>query len=296
MTPLRVLVGVLNYNAIEDCIDTVRSLRRLTYPAFDLLIVDNASTNDAAQLVAAATAGTALESNAVNSGYAGGMNSLLDRGVARGYDYVLLCNNDIDVGPDALDRLVATAQACPDAAVIGGVELAWQTGAVRCVGGLKHGLIRSRTRWSLHVPESPQRFAFPQGALLLVDVAAVKRGLRFDDGLFMYFEEADIGFRLHEMGRTAVVDPGVRIRHKADARHLVPRNGYLQQRNRVRLVRRHGRPWQLAAHLAYVALLELPAKVIARSLQGHLAFARACLLGFVDGVRGTTGRGAAAWL
>ncbi len=292
----RVLVGILNYNAIDDCIETAQNLRALDYPAFDLILVDNASTNDAVARLQEACPWLAIERNPTNGGYAGGMNSLLARGIERGYDYVLLCNNDIALERDALSRLVATARANPDAAVIGVVEVGWQSGAVRCVGGSRHGLVRSRTEWITDIPAEPTTMAFPQGALLLVEVAAARAGLHMDERLFMYFEEADLGFRLRAMGRTAVVDPSVRVRHKADMRNLVPRAGYLQQRNRVHLVRTHGLRWQLVAHLLYAGLLELPAKVVVRTLQGHGRFARACVMGFVDGLRGRMGSGAAAAL
>jgi GT2 family glycosyltransferase len=292
----RVLVGILNYNAVEDCIETAINLRALDYPAFDLLVLDNASTNDAANRVQAACPWLTVARATTNTGYAGGMNALLDRGVAGDYAYVLLCNNDIAFERDALTRLVATARAHPAAAVTGVVEVGWTTNAVRCVGGVRHGLVRSRTEWSTSMPDEPVEVAFPQGAALLVECAAVRAGLRLDDRLFMYFEEADLGFRLRAMGRTAVVDPSVRVRHKADSRHLVPRNGYLQQRNRIHLVRAHGRPWQLAAHILYAGAFEVPLKAVVRTLQGHRHFARAIVMGFVDGVRGRTGPGRAPTL
>ena len=43
---------------------------------------------------------------------------------------------------------------------------------------------------------------------------------------------------------------------------------------------------------AYAALLELPVKVVVRALQGHVRFARACVWGFIDGMRGRMGPGA----
>ena len=292
MTP-RVLLGILNFNAIDDCIATVGSLAQLRYPAFDLLVVDNASTNDAAARVRAACPSVPVEVNAVNDGFAGGMNSILDRGMERGYDYVLLANNDIELAPDALDRLVATAMAHPDAALVGAVEVGWASGAVRAVGGTAFGLVRGRQRWEQRVPSAPAAVPYPQGACFLVAVDAVRQGLRLDDHLFMYYEEVDLGFRVRALGRTAVVDPAVRVRHKAEERGLVPRNGYLQQRNRLYLVRRHGTRWQFVAHVAYAAFVELPAKVVVRSVQGETRFARACIAGFVDGLRGVMGRGRA---
>jgi len=294
MSALRVLVAILNYNAVEDCVATALSLKAMEYPAFDLIVVDNASTNDAADRVSRACPWLVVERNPENRGYTGGVNSILARAISRGYDYVLQTNNDIAVAPDALTRLVATARAHPDAAVVCGVEIGWTSGAVRSTGGRRHTLIRSRTLWSTRLPPGPMPVAFPQGALYLVDVGAARAGLALDENLFMYYEEADLGFRLRAMGRRAYVDPGVPVRHKADARQYVPRGGYLQQRNRLYLVRRHGAPWQLAAHVGYVLIIELPLKVILRVAQGRPRFALACATGFLDGLRNRMGVGAAA--
>lgn len=289
----RVLVGILNYNAIEDCLATVESLRALAYPAFDLVVVDNASSNDAAARVAAGAPGVRVEVNAVNGGFAGGMNSILDRALAGGYDYCLLSNNDVALEPDALTRLVATARAHPRAALVGAVEVGFESGAVRAVGGTEFNLVLGRQRWLTDVPAAPAEVAYPQGACFLVAMDAVRAGLRLDDALFMYFEEVDLGFRLRALGRTAMVDPAVRVRHKAEARGLVPRNGYFQQRNRLYLVRKHGSLAHAALHVAAIALVELPLKAAVRVAQGERRFARACVAGFVDGLRGHMGRGRA---
>lgn len=289
----RVFVGILNFNAIDDCIDTIRSLGAMEFPAYDVAVIDNASTNDCVARIREACPDVAMELNTANTGFAGGMNSILERAAARNYDYALLCNNDIAVERETLSRLVETARAHPEAGAVGAVEIGWTTGEVRCVAGTRHDLIRSKTHWSLALPPAPATVAFPQGAMILVAVDAVRAGLRFDDRLFMYYEEADLGFRLREMGRTAMVDPRVRVRHKADMRAFVIRNGYLQQRNRVHLVRTHGRPWQLAAHVLYAGMIELPVKFVVRAMQGRRQFAVACVRGFIDGVRGRMGRGAA---
>ncbi len=287
----RVLVGILNFNAIDDCVSTVRSLRELRYPAFDVIVVDNASTNDARARVAELCPEIVVEANAVNSGFAGGMNSILDRATERGYDYAVLANNDIALAPDALEHLVTTAQAHPEAAIIGGLEVGWESGDVRAVGGTDFNLVLGRQRWTRDVPAQPSTVEYPQGALLLVATEAVRRGLRMDDRLFMYYEEVDLGFRLRALNRVAIVDPAVRVRHKAESRHLVPRGAYYQQRNRLYLARTYGTPLQFISHVVIVGMIELPAKMLIRSAQGHGRFALACARGFLDGLVNRMGAG-----
>jgi hypothetical protein len=87
------------------------------------------------------------------------------------------------------------------------------------------------------------------------------------------------------------VDPSVIVHHHSRGVPYGPIEGYLTQRNRWYLVRRYGRPADRIVNFLYVLFAELPVKVLVRSLQGHGRYARACVLGFLDGVRGVTGPG-----
>jgi GT2 family glycosyltransferase len=294
MTPPRVLVGILNYNSADDSVQTAQSLRAMDYPAFDLLVLDNGSTNDAADRIAAECPWLAVERNEENLGFAGGMNSLLDRAAARGYSYALLCNNDIAVAPEALAYLVETAEANPRAAVVGGVSASFASGEELVIGGERFDLIRGRTIWSRSRPAHGhlKPVAFVQGALMLFRVKAYAAGLHMDERLFMYLEEPDLSFRLRALAFEALIDTRVLVRHKGEDRFLVPRNAYLQQRNRMYLVRTHGSWTQYVLHVGYVAIFELPVKVIVRTVQGHGQFAWACVCGFTDGIRGRMNIGA----
>lgn len=288
----RVLVGILAYEAPEDTIATAESLRASTYQNFDLLVVDNASPSGSSQEIANRCPWLAIERNPSNTGYAGGMNSILRRALDRGYDYALLCNNDLSVAPDALDRLVETAESVNQPAIVGGLSASYLTGAMQVAGAAAFNLTLARIRWRREMPPGPvMPVPFVQGALMLFRVSAFEAGLALDESLFMYYEEADLGMRLRQLGLRAVIDARVMIRHRGEDRHLISRNAYLQQRNRVYLVRKYGTPLQYLSHIIVTATLELPVKMLVRTLQGRPRFAQACLYGFIDGIRGRMGTG-----
>lgn len=288
----RLLVSVLNYNLIDDTITTLKSLERQTYAGFDLELVDNASTNDCVSRIREAMPRIAVVQNRVNTGYSGGMNTILQRGREAGYDFVVVCNNDIEVEPDAVSRLVAAAEANDDAGLVGGVEVDYFTGDVRAVGGTGFSMWRLRCNWSTDVDgsdiASPRDYV--QGAMVLFTKKALNAGIAMDDKLFMYYEEADMGFQLRAHGLRAYVANDVRVIHKADKRFLDLRSGYYQQRNRVYMVRKYGRFYHLWWHVAYEVLFELPAKLVVRSAQGHAKYALACATGFGHGLLGRMGK------
>ena len=294
-TPLpRVLVSVLTYNSGQRAVETVASLRALAYPRFHLQVVDNGSTDGSAKLLRERFPDLDVVDSGSNRGYAGGNNLALERGVAEGFDHVLTCNDDIAIAPDALGHLVETAEAREDAGVVGGVEVDDASGRPRTTGGLQPPDWRCRIRWSLDSPapgDSASRALFVQGALVLFTRRGLERGVRFDENLFMYWDEIELGYELASHGLAAYVDHRVLVHHRNDPAALNARTGYLQQRNRAYIARKRFSSGRRMAYLAYSTFLELPGKVIVRTLQGHPRFALACLLGQWDGIRARMGPG-----
>jgi GT2 family glycosyltransferase len=289
-----VLVSILNYNSFEPTLEAIASFRAQTYPAMKLQMVDNASTTDCVEKIARAFPDLEIVRSASNLGYTGGNNLALERGIAEGFDYVLICNEDIAVGPDAVAHLVETARGRPDAGVLGGVEVDYETGRPRATGGTRFPDWRFRFHWPVDPPfpgGSWSRVLYVQGALVMFSRAALEAGIRFDDALFIYWDEIELGYQLREKGLAAYVDHRVEVRHHNKPGSLSIRAGYLQQRNRLYLATKYFRGWKRWAYLAYSNLLEIPVKLFVRTAQGHGGFARACLLGQWDGLRGRMGKG-----
>ncbi len=105
----RVLGVVLNYNGRDLTLETVASLRRLDYPALDLLVVDNGSIDGSDAAVAARFPEVRRLRTEINLGISGGLNLGFELGLAEGYDFLMPMNNDIEVAPDLLTELVAAA-------------------------------------------------------------------------------------------------------------------------------------------------------------------------------------------
>ena len=100
--PLVSIVSV-NYNQPEVTCEMLQSLRNVTYPNFETLIVDNGSPTKSPDIIRENYPEVQLIISEKNLGFAGGNNIALKQ--AKG-DYVLLLNNDTEVKPDFLDSLV----------------------------------------------------------------------------------------------------------------------------------------------------------------------------------------------
>ena len=111
----QVQVVVLNYNAagwLERCLE---SLLATDYPDMDVVVVDNASTDDSADLARSRSDVTLIEAGA-NLGFSRGNNLALRRARA---PLVALLNPDTHVEPGWLRPLVDRLQADPIAGGVG---------------------------------------------------------------------------------------------------------------------------------------------------------------------------------
>lgn len=289
----RVLVSILNYNSFEHTIEAIESLRAQTYPNMHVQMIDNASTTDCVTRIQERFPDLDVVHAGSNLGYTGGNNLALARGLAEGYDHVLVCNEDIVLDSEAIAQLVETAQANPDAGVVGGVEVDYESGEIRTTGGTRYPDWRCRIRWPVDERRGApfRKVLYVQGALVMFTRRALGAGLRFDDPLFIYWDEVELGYALEERGLTAYVDRRVSVRHRNKPASFSVRTGYLQQRNRVYLAVKRFAPFRKWSYIAYSTLAEAPVKAVVRTLQGHPRFALACLLGQWDGLTGRMGGG-----
>lgn len=95
----KVGVVVLNWNGWRDTVECLRSLHSLIYPNYQIIVVDNGSTDGSVERVRGVFPSLPLIETGKNLGYAGGNN----RGIARALDmaaeYVLILNNDVKIAP-----------------------------------------------------------------------------------------------------------------------------------------------------------------------------------------------------
>ena len=85
------------------------------YPEFEIIVVDNGSSDGSADAVEAQHPTARLVRLQENLGFAGGMNAGVRAAFAEGADAVLLLNNDMEVEPGCVEPLVAALAVDPSA-------------------------------------------------------------------------------------------------------------------------------------------------------------------------------------
>jgi GT2 family glycosyltransferase len=134
--PPKVAVVVLNYNGkelTERCLQSVMGSR---YARKEIILVDNASTDDSAERLAGMFPSAIVLRNRQNLGVTGGRNRGFREAVRRGNEYVLSLDNDTRIDERMIEELIAVAESDPAIAVVGPKTYADDgSGKIQCAGG-----------------------------------------------------------------------------------------------------------------------------------------------------------------
>ena len=115
----KVTIILLNWNGKEDTIECLESLKHITYPNYEILLVDNGSTDGSVECFRERYPGMEIIENGENLGFAEGNNVGIRRAMDEGADYVLLLNNDTVVDPEFLGELVKVGESDPKIGIVG---------------------------------------------------------------------------------------------------------------------------------------------------------------------------------
>lgn len=236
-----VSVIVVNWNGLAYLQDCLASLRAQSYPALEVIVVDNGSTDGSVEYLRAEhTAGIRLVESATNTGFTGGNN--LGIRAAKGA-YVALLNNDAAAEPRWVEALVAAAEADPRVGMCASKIYVWdRPGILDCAGLLVSGdgIGRGRAR----LEPDREEFRQEEDALVPSACAALYRrsmldeiGL-FDDEFFAYCEDTDLGLRGVIAGWRCRYVPEAAVRHRysgSSAPHS-PFKAFQVERNRIWVV------------------------------------------------------------
>src|SRR3954451_24854374 len=101
-------VAIVTWNTRETTLEAIASLLAAE-PAgmLQVLVRDNASSDGTAEAIAAAYPEVALDAGEANLGFAGGVNTMLQRSTA---PWCLLLNSDAWPEPGAISRMVECAE------------------------------------------------------------------------------------------------------------------------------------------------------------------------------------------
>ncbi|MFC1975904.1 glycosyltransferase family 2 protein [Chloroflexota bacterium] len=239
---------IVNYNVcnlLRNCLDSIyKSQGNIT---FNVIVVDNASLDDSAQMVAAEFPQVDLIASEENGGFAYANNLGLRRA---GFDdtgqpqpdaprYALLLNPDTVLPPTALADMIEFMNAHPDVGAAGpklvkldgSLDLACrrsfptpEISFYRMVGLSKifpHNRIFGRYNMTFADPNELLEVDSVVGAFMMIRREAIAQAGLLDEVYFMYGEDLDWAYQIKANGWKIYYNPAVTVTHikRAASRH-----------------------------------------------------------------------------
>jgi len=273
-------IVIVNWNVrdlLRRCLHSI--LADLQTCRFEIIVVDNASTDGSVEMVHQEFPQVRLIASEVNLGYTGGNN----RGIAASQGrYILLLNPDTEVLDDALVTMVAYMDAHPDVGALG-PQLLNPDGSVqssrRRFPTLGTALVESTViqQWwpdnrilrRYYVQDRPDdaisEVDWVTGACILLRRQAVEQVGPLDDAFFMYSEELDWCRRARDAGWKVVYLPTARVIHHEgkSSEQVMPLRHIRFQRSKIHYFRKHHGRWAgtllhafLLLNYAYLLVVE----------------------------------------
>lgn len=227
-TNINVSIIIVNWNTSQITCDCLRSVYEQAFDIdFEVILVDNASSDDSVEVIKKEFPQVVLIANSENRGFAAANNQGM--AIARG-KYVLLLNSDTVVLDHAIEKTIAFADQHPEAGVIGcralNQDMSLQPSCFMYPSLLNMFISASylnklfpqsqffgRERMTYWSHDSLREVETVMGAFMLVRREAIGQVGEMDESFFMYAEEADWCYRFNKAGWKVLFTPDSEIIH-----------------------------------------------------------------------------------
>jgi len=171
-----------------------------------------------------------------NMGFAGGNNLVMRDAIERGIEYVYLLNHDAALEPEAIREMVFAVASDPK---IGSVQsllvLADKPDEVNSAGNAIHyigfGYCNGYHQKRSEVPDVVTDIAYASGAGVLYPTSVLKEVGLFDETIWLYHEDLDLGWRILLAGYRNVLAPRSVSHHRYEFSRSISK-WYWMERNR----------------------------------------------------------------
>ncbi len=264
----KISIITINYRQMEVTLQFLESTKSLTYPNFEILLIDNGCLEDYSTTIASRFPKVIYFISKKNLGFAGANNLGMTK--AKG-DFFFIVNNDTEVTPNLLQHLISPFfENNKIGAVSPKIKYFDHPTVIQYAGFTKINRFTGRnTIIGFNEEDKGQHdvarnTSYAHGAAMLVKRAVIESTGLFYEGYFMYYEELDWSERMVKQGYEIYYQPLGVIYHKASFSigKNSPLKTYYHTRNRILFMRRAYLPSQLIVFYLYYTLVVMPATVV----------------------------------
>ncbi|MFA6320557.1 MAG: glycosyltransferase family 2 protein [Candidatus Omnitrophota bacterium] len=245
----KVSIIILNWNGAEDTIECLNSVEGLSYPNYDIIVVDNGSVDGSRDLIKKTCPRVTVLSLGVNLGYAGGNNAGIKYAMDHGADYVLILNNDTVIDSCIINEFIKSSEKHKTAGIFGAKIYYYNDPACIWFG---------RAKWNEDISDfnsidDGKTDACPEvndvhetdyvcGCAMFIRASLIKKIGLFDESFFLCWEETDFCERAKRAGLKCLFVPTAKVWHKIAVSfkgESSPQKIYFNTRNKLLWAKRN---------------------------------------------------------
>jgi len=257
-----VTVIIVNWQKPQDTIECVQSVQRTKHVNIHIVVIDNGSLDNSAQLIQQNCLEVELITLPRNLGFCGGYNTGIQHALKSGTDYLFLLNNDAIIDPGTIPALVSSPWDMavpkiyyydePNRIWAAGAKWRWFPPSVKMVGHKKLDGAAYQTAYPLD---------YATGCAFMVSTPLIEKVGGFDPLYENYMEDYDFSYRVKRSGFSIGYVPQANVYHKVSQSlgAQSPKVWYFMGRNTVLFYRKNQRfpGFMLSIYLAWVTLREI---------------------------------------
>ena len=227
---------ILNYNAGNLLLNCIESILHTNYPNYEIIVVDNASSDQSHIICKQKFPQIKLIKNNKNLGYCGGNNVGIKE--AKG-DFIIILNPDTLVDPNWIKELISSYEEFgeglyqPKFLTTTDHSILMSTGNMIQLFGF--GFSRGKGELDKGYSQKHETIGYASGACLFTSSKIFKKLNMFDTFLFTYHDDLDLGWRAALQGIKSHYVPKAIVYHPPEGFSFKwsPHKFYLLERNRL---------------------------------------------------------------
>ncbi len=219
----KVSIVILNYNGKQFILEVLNSVLKINYPNFEVVLVDNGSTDGSLELVKKSFSKIVFIKNSENIGFSAGNNIGIKYSLERGAKYVLLLNYDTQVKRNFLVNLVAIMERDKKIGISSPIIFKNKSSQLWFAGGKINWLKMKSRHQTKMIKTNYKKSDFISGCAMLVKREVFQEVGLLDEDFFLYWEDVDFSVRAKRKGFNLLVSPKSQIYHfeKSEERNKI---------------------------------------------------------------------------
>jgi hypothetical protein len=289
----KVIIIILNWNGLQDTRECLESLKRIDYPNYEIIVVDNGSSDGSPEKIKNMFPYIDLIRNRENLGFGAGCNVGIKEAQRKGAKFIFLLNNDTVVECDALSKLAAALEKDENAGIAGPKIYYYGSEKIIWSAGIRQDNVFIRFLSIGQGQKDVGRYSRQKkvdevsGCAMLIKESLIEKTGFFREDYFLYVEDMEFCLRAKRAGCEILYVPDAVIWHKVSAAaggQDSALNIYYSRRNVLYLAS------QYYKYLVIPAVIKYVFRSLAFYLSGNKDRSNAVLLAITDFIKGKKGR------